>query len=195
MGKDNVVQLLLERGDIDVNQADKDGVAPLQVAAGIGHDNIVRLLLERPDIKINQANKFGFTALYMAANDGNVRSVELLVGHEDIHLTKGCKNGFTPLSIALRRKNLEGEGKFDEVVSLLKEGIRRPKNETSTCIVCMDRRPEVVLVPCGHQDMCGPCAYQWGYQCPVDRIRISEILPLAENSLGTNNQLQEDPSS
>ena len=49
------------------------------------------------------------------------------------------------------------------------------------CIVCMDRKPEVVLVPCGHQNMCAPCAHQWkddNGTCPIDRKEIAMIIPL-----------------
>ena len=34
MGNGNVAKLLLERGDIDVNQADKDGVTRHAIAGG-----------------------------------------------------------------------------------------------------------------------------------------------------------------
>ena len=62
----------------------------------------------------------------------------------------------------------------------------RVPNDNPTCIVCMDRKPEVALVPCGHQNLCGVCAYQCKEQqdkCPTDRIRIMEIIPL-ENEEG-----------
>ena len=151
------------------------------MAAGKGHTNIVRLLLQRSDIDVNQANKFGFSPLYMAANDGYVESVELLVCHMDINLTKACKNGFTPLGLALRRRDQKGGERFEQIVNLLKEGIQRPKDEIQTCIICLDQRAEVVLLPCGHQNMCSPCAFQWNEEkkgCPCDRMKVSEILPL-----------------
>jgi hypothetical protein len=31
------------------------------------------------------------------------------------------------------------------------------------CIVCMEHRHQVVLLPCGHRTMCGPCAQRGGY--------------------------------
>ena len=53
---------------------------------------------------------------------------------------------------------------------------------TVTCIVCYDRRPEVALVPCGHQNLCSVCARRWHEEgegkCPTDRIQVSHILPL-----------------
>ena len=47
------------------------------------------------------------------------------------------------------------------------------------CVICMDREPEVVLVPCGHQNICAPCAYQWKEEngcCPTDRREIQMIV-------------------
>ena len=50
-----------------------------------------------------------------------------------------------------------------------------------TCVVCLDRMPEVALVPCGHQNFCAPCAYQWKEEsghCPIDRKQITMIMRL-----------------
>ena len=48
------------------------------------------------------------------------------------------------------------------------------------CIICMDRLPEVVLVPCGHMNLCAPCAHQWHEEndnCPTCRKAIQMIVP------------------
>ena len=37
----------------------------------------------------------------------------------------------------------------------------QPQVRIPTCVVCMDNPPNVVLVPCGHQNLCSPCANQW----------------------------------
>ena len=50
-----------------------------------------------------------------------------------------------------------------------------------TCVVCLDRMPEVALVPCGHQNFCALCAYQWKEEsghCPIDRKQITMIMRL-----------------
>ena len=52
-------------------------------------------------------------------------------------------------------------------------------NTRQNCVICMDREPEVVLVPCGHQNICAPCAYQWKEEngcCPIDRREIQMIV-------------------
>merc|ERR1712150_469429 len=35
------------------------------------------------------------------------------------------------------------------------------RHQRPTCIVCLDREPNVVLVPCGHQNLCSQCAHKW----------------------------------
>ena len=179
-GHDKVVKLLLEIGDIDVNQVDKNGWTALTWAACFGHFDVAKLLLQREDVNVNQADEDGVTPLYIAADFGNEGLVELLVGHKDIQLTKAKKSGETPLGIALK-KIAHPHANYDGIVRIILEQLIKPQDENSTCIVCMDRRAEVVLVPCGHQNMCSPCAHQWdGEQkgCPMDRINISGILPL-----------------
>ena len=116
----------------------------------------------------------------MAVDCGNVKLVELLVGHKDIQLNKAIKSGETPLGIAVKRI-AHPHAEYDSIVRIILDQLIKPLDENSTCIVCMDNRSEVVLVPCGHQNMCGPCAHQWDEEqkgCPMDRIKISGILPL-----------------
>ena len=59
-----------------------------------------------------------------------------------------------------------------------------PPTDEPLCIMCQDRRPEVVLAPCGHQNVCGPCAHEWngrpprdgGGSCPMCRQPIAMIV-------------------
>ena len=81
----------------------------------------------------------------------------------------------------------------DKVVSALKRKIATPSNGDATCIVCLDLKPDVVLVPCGHQNMCGACAHQWNEEqkgCPIDRTKIMEILPLEEEEGPSRKKLR-----
>ena len=51
---------------------------------------------------------------------------------------------------------------------------------TVLCFICEDREPDVFLVPCGHQNVCGPCAYgvkENSGLCPFDRKEITHIVP------------------
>ena len=59
------------------------------------------------------------------------------------------------------------------------QGTQSQQNERK-CIICMDRLPEVVLVPCGHMNLCAPCAHQWHEEndnCPTCRKAIQMIVP------------------
>ena len=65
------------------------------------------------------------------------------------------------------------------------EEVTFPKHQTQqestvTCDICMDREPDVFIVPCGHQNMCGPCAHQEKElrgKCPYDMKLIQQIIP------------------
>ena len=59
---------------------------------------------------------------------------------------------------------------------------REDEREDLECIVCMDLKPDVVLVPCTHNNLCHSCAnkiYQEQKKCPIDRIKITDIIPLS----------------
>ena len=64
---------------------------------------------------------------------------------------------------------------------ILLQPLTQPQEEsTVTCDICMDREPDVFIVPCGHQNMCGPCAHQEKElrgKCPHDMKPIQQIIP------------------
>ena len=66
-----MVELLLERGNIDPNHPDKYDLTPLRWAALYGHGRVVKLLLEREDVDPDRQNKNGLTALVCAASEGH----------------------------------------------------------------------------------------------------------------------------
>ena len=105
-----------------------------------------------------------------------------MLEHKDIKVNKATLEGLTPLGMALLKLK-QGDGRRREkIVALLKERVARPRNDTLTCIVCLDRKVDVVLVPCGHQNLCGACAHQLDEdhkRCPTDRSHVLEILPLS----------------
>ena len=163
----------MKKDGVQVNQSRNDGDSPLTIAASNGHHTVVNLLLSRGDIQVNQANKHGVTSLLLASYtcNGHVDVVELLLGKEDILVSKADKGGNTPLSVAHERWH-------SEVEVLLKAKVTKPLNDDQTCIICLDRKPEVVLIPCGHQNMCGACAHQCleeRKKCPLDRTPISPL--------------------
>ena len=179
-----VVKLLLERDNIHVNQGDKYGYTPLSLAAMQGRSELLKLLLEKDDIQVNQGDIWGDTPLYKAVIGGHREIIKLLQRERNILVGKANNRGLTPLSVAEAQANVPGHPHnvlCKELFELLLEKAKEPLNETETCLVCMDHTPDVVLIPCGHQNMCGACAHQWGQEkmeCPSDRIPISKIIPI-----------------
>ena len=60
-----LVYQILEQGDADINQTDKDGETALTIAAENGHETIVKHLVEK-GAEINHQNKKGSTGLIIA---------------------------------------------------------------------------------------------------------------------------------
>ena len=48
--------------------------------------------------------------------------------------------------------------------------------EQRPCVVCMDRRPSVVIIPCGHLCVCQPCSSRLQQQCPVCRGAATQMV-------------------
>ena len=67
----------------------------------------------------------------------------------------------------------------------IEEQEQQENREIQKCCICYDRPPQVVLVPCGHMNICAPCAHEWnekprhegGGACPNCRKRIRLIQP------------------
>jgi len=179
-GHHQVVELLLSMEGIRVNVGTDSGATPLLVACQNGHVEVVDLLLRREDVDVNRsttckmtAANNGVTPLFAAATHGHDRVVEMLLDRGDIQVNKARIDGCTPLAMALQR----GHG---EVAHLIKLKLIWPQStREQVCIVCMDKGAEVVLIPCGHRNLCWDCACAWdcdnGNGCPMDRMQVSEI--------------------
>jgi ankyrin repeat protein len=61
-----VVNLLLARKEIQINQAGNDGATPLFIACQNSHVRVVNALLARKEIQINQPMNNGTTPLHVA---------------------------------------------------------------------------------------------------------------------------------
>jgi len=102
-GYEGVVKILLEREDINPDQADtRSGQTPLLWAATNGHAGVVRILLEREDVNPNQVDTgYGQTPLSWAAKKGYEGVVMILLEREDVNPNQVDTNyGQTPLSLA-----------------------------------------------------------------------------------------------
>ena len=171
-GFEQIVHQLMGRNDTDVNQTSYMGATALLIAARNGHRKVVENLLRRKDIQVNKPwNVTGATPLFLATQWGHASVVNLLLNHRDIQVNKAGHRGINPLIVAHNNKDVE-------LVGILLEKVTKPVYQNSECLVCLDRRPNVVLIPCGHQNLCGVCASRWkkqGKGCPLDRMTIGYI--------------------
>jgi len=101
-GHFNIARVLLERPDINVNQADNDGCTALYFACLKGEDNLVQLLLGQPNVKVNQVNKHGWTPLFIGSSYGQEKVMELLLKHPIVNLNQADNDGCTALYSASR---------------------------------------------------------------------------------------------
>ena len=89
-GHESTLKLLLERPDVKINTAGKDGQTALIAAAKNGRDRIVQRLLGRKEIQVNTVDRKGQTALILAARSGRERIVKLLLERGDTDLDAGA---------------------------------------------------------------------------------------------------------
>ena len=110
-GHEKIIELLLNRTDVNVNSQDKDGDTPLSLAARRGHEAVVKLLLDRIDVIADSQNQEGDTPLSLAAERGYKAVVKLLL---DRNVAADSQNiyGDTPLSLA-------AQDGYEKVVKLL----------------------------------------------------------------------------
>ena len=81
----DVVEFLLSREGIAINQQDIDGLTPLCLAAKRGHTAIVELLLAADDVDPNVGDESSLTPLYWACKMGRVFIVRQLLA-QDVNL-------------------------------------------------------------------------------------------------------------
>ena len=102
-GCEGVVKMLLDRGDVNLNQGATDrGETALTWAALYGHEGAVGMLLESEDVNPHQVDaKYGGTPLLWAAAHWHEGVVKIFLGREDINLDLAATgSGRTPLSYA-----------------------------------------------------------------------------------------------
>ena len=105
-GHEEVVEMLLEREDVNPDQPDtKYGKTRLWWAAENGHDGIVGMLLKREDVNPNHPDtEYGRTPLPWAARGGHEGLVMMLLKREGIDPNHAdTEYGATPLSWAAGR--------------------------------------------------------------------------------------------
>ena len=104
-GYEEVVKILLEREDVNPDQADTgDGRTPLLWAAMYGHEGVVKTLLDQKDVNPNQADtKYGRTPFWWAVQNGHGRVVNILLERGDVNPEQpNSEDSRTPLLWAVR---------------------------------------------------------------------------------------------
>ena len=99
-GYEEVVKMLLERGDVNPNRAEAEcEKTPLWLACSYGHEGVVKLLLKREDVNSNQADtEYGQTPLWQACSRGHEGVVKLLLERGDVNPNQADTDcGQTPL--------------------------------------------------------------------------------------------------
>ena len=99
-GHSEVVKMLLEREEVNPNQADtRYGRTPLLWATTSSHEGIIKMLLQRGDINPNQADiKYGRTPLLWATTSSDEGIIKMLLEREDVNPNQAdTEYGRTPL--------------------------------------------------------------------------------------------------
>ena len=144
-GQEAVVQMLLDRGDVDPNGGDTDRWTPLTWAALMGYEGIIKLLLAQEDVNPNQSDiKHGRTPISWAAMMGHEGAVKIFLEREDVNPDQpDTKYGRTPLSWAA------GEGHEGVVKLLLEREDVNPNSQDTKC----GRTPLSAAAGKGHKEV------------------------------------------
>ena len=111
-GRETIVKLLVDRGDVVADSKDKFGRTPLLNAAQEGYERVVKLLMDVKDMEVDSKDDIGRTPLSHAAQGGHEGVVKLLVDRDNVAPYSKDKWGRTPLSHA-------AQGGHEGVVKLL----------------------------------------------------------------------------
>ncbi|XP_062549984.1 uncharacterized protein LOC134214676 [Armigeres subalbatus] len=96
LGRNEISELLIKQQSVNVNLTDKNGNAPIHLAAKRGYTKIVQLLVDR-SVDLNISNKKNRQPLHYAAQEGHVDIIRILiVGGASI----ACTGKDTPLALS-----------------------------------------------------------------------------------------------
>lgn len=51
-------------------------------------------------------------------------------------------------------------------------------NVEDSCIVCLDKPRDIVVIPCGHICICSSCVQLVNNKCPICRMKIDRVVPM-----------------
>jgi ankyrin repeat protein len=99
-GHEAVVNLLIERDDIEADSKDAGDRTPLSYAAEGGYEAIVKLLIDRNDVEADSKDNTGRTPLSYAVSSGHESSLKVLLETGRVNPDSKDKNSQTPLAWA-----------------------------------------------------------------------------------------------
>jgi ankyrin repeat protein len=112
-GHVDIVQALVEKAEIRINQTTNTGATALWGAVAKGQIDVVLVMLDHEDIDINQATKNGVPPVGCACAMGFLDTVQVLLVRTEIQLNQTSNKGETPLHLACQK------GRVDVVQLLL----------------------------------------------------------------------------
>lgn len=177
---EDIVNLLLETGRIEINKKSKDGATALHVAiVANAPKGIIRKLIDaKADINI-QSTREGYTPLMTASFRGHPVAVDMLLEAGANTEVKDL-SGYTAERLA---KTVEISNKFKGLKSL-SDTDRKFSEE---CCICLEKYEEprrrcMGLIPCGH-DVCEKCWKEWNEgkgvmnkTCPMCRQTVTTTI-------------------
>ncbi|OHS96253.1 hypothetical protein TRFO_37613 [Tritrichomonas foetus] len=142
---EDIVKALLERNDIDIDQKNEKGFAPIHIACQNSSHEVTRILLNHGCDINSQTENTGYTGLHYACENGNEKIVELILDQPHLMIDVRDQIEFeTALHVACRRG-------FHEIVNhLIYRGFYI--NEVARCYMsplhfaCMNGNYEVVKI-------------------------------------------------
>ena len=99
-GHEQVIEILLKRGDVDPGKQGRDGLTPLLWAAFNGQEEVVKMLLERNEVNPDAPDNEGQTPLLSAAWNGHKGVVKILLERDEVNPANADNGGRTPLYAA-----------------------------------------------------------------------------------------------
>lgn len=114
---EKLVELFINRPDLDINLRDNHGSFALMSAVIKENTPLVKLLLQRRDIDVNMQLKCGFSPLMFAVQDGSEEIVKLLLQNPKINLDLKTNSGLTALELARNRATINAE--YARIVTLI----------------------------------------------------------------------------
>ena len=101
-GHERMVNLLLERKEVNPELRDRYARTTLQHAVMCGHEGVVKLLLDRKEINPESRDRFGRTTLQYAIMCGHEGVIKLLLDRKEVNPDSRDDDGQTPLLCAAK---------------------------------------------------------------------------------------------